>query len=87
MNILFAGESIDCRHLVTATGRIKPGDILVLGDKLLKVETNQRDCVRIENLRSYFTQWILVDEIGRKHYTRSLFGKLEVYRPKGKRVA
>jgi hypothetical protein len=84
MNVLFAGKSFDARHLVTTSGYVKPGDIIALGCKsnqyLFEVETVQRDCPAIENLSHIFTNGVLKDETGQKHYTRSIFGKVEIYR-------
>ena len=82
MNVLFAGETFDARHLECLAGNTKPGDIIVIGDVKFRVETVQRDCPYIENLNKTFINYVLRDELGNRHYTRSLFGKVEVYRKK-----
>lgn len=85
MNVVFAGKTFNARHLETTISRTRPGDIIVLGSAdhpyLFEIATVQTDCPYIENVNKFFTNVVLRDETGQKHYTRSLFGKIEVYRP------
>lgn len=87
MNVLFGNKSVDCRHLETRAGRVRIGDFIKIGNVLFKVETQQKDCPSIENLSHVFTQWVLSDATGQKHYTRSIFGTVEVFRPTTQKVA
>jgi uncharacterized protein YaiI (UPF0178 family) len=80
MNVLFAGKTFDARHLEIMASNARPGDIMVLGDVKFEVETCQKNCPYIENLTKVFTQFVLKDELGQRHYSRSIFGKVEVYR-------
>ena len=73
----FAGEKVSCRHLEIATGNVRIGDILVVNDRKLKVETVQRDCPYIENINRVFTHYVMRDEAGCLEMIRG-FGKTKV---------
>lgn len=81
MNILFGSKSFDARHIVIDASRARVGDVISLGGVLLQVETIQKGCPMLEDLSHTFTSWVLTDETNVKHYSRALFGTLEVFRP------
>jgi hypothetical protein len=84
MNVLFAGETVDARHIETYSGRLRPNDILMIANHKFRVETVQTNCPHIENLYYKFTNVILRAEDGSMIATRELTGKVECYRPKRK---
>jgi hypothetical protein len=81
MNILFAGKTFDARVLETYVSQCKPGDVIDYAGVLFEIETVQSGCPDIST-NKVFTNVVMRDATRARCYSRSIFGKVQVYRRK-----